>query len=119
MRLLVVDDNPYVRRLYETRARQRADVQVECADTIERALAFIRSALLPYDLIVCDEHLGRRTPDADGVALVQRLSELDLPVALITDGIASASGLGPNVRVLMRPVGLDELIAVSQTLGPW
>jgi DNA-binding response OmpR family regulator len=116
VRFLVIDDNPFVRRLYQMRARQRADVHIDCAESYEAGLALIASSKAPYHLVVCDEHLGRLA-HADVSAFLRSLSSLELPVALITDGVATFQQVGPNVRVWMRPVGLEELVAHAAS-GP-
>ena len=117
VRLLIVDDNPFVRRLYETRGRQRADVFVDLAPSPAVALALIAAQPDVYDLIVCDEHLGVRAVAADGVAFVQKLARLNLPVALVTDGPPPTKELvGSRLRIVMRPAGLEELIETARAL---
>jgi two-component system, NtrC family, response regulator PilR len=65
-RLLVVDDEPDLRTLYElTLVREGYDV--ECAATVTEAWALL--ALQPYDLLITD----MRLPDGSGMDLLARL----------------------------------------------
>ncbi|MCB1982647.1 MAG: response regulator, partial [Rhodoferax sp.] len=65
-RLLVVDDEPDLRTLYElTLVREGYDV--DCAGSVTEAWALL--ALQPYDLLITD----MRLPDGNGMDLLARL----------------------------------------------
>ena len=70
-RLLVVDDEPDLRTLYElTLLREGYDV--ECAATLEEGWALLQShGAAPYQLVITD----MRLPDGSGLDLLRRMEE--------------------------------------------
>jgi len=78
-RALVVDDEPDIRELLEI-TLTRMDLEVVCAENLERAYAVLESAA--PDLCLTD----MRLPDGSGLDLVRELARRhpDVPVAVIT-----------------------------------
>ncbi|MDQ2779682.1 MAG: response regulator, partial [Pseudomonadota bacterium] len=70
-RLLVVDDEPDLRTLYElTLVREGYDV--ECAGTVEEGWTLLTQGRAPrFDLVITD----MRLPDGTGLDLLRRLDE--------------------------------------------
>jgi len=109
-RLLVVDDEPFLRDAIAASLRFLG-FDVAAAATGQDALRLARAE--PYDLIVLDVML----PDLDGFAVVRRLRAEDnrLPVIFLTAKDAEADkvtglSLGGD-DYMTKPFGLEELAA--------
>ncbi len=78
-KVLIVDDEPHLRLLYETELR-RAGFETMAAATAEQGLEFVD--LMRPDLVVLDI----RMPGMDGVECLQRILDRDntIPVVLNT-----------------------------------
>ncbi|HXP31541.1 MAG TPA: response regulator transcription factor [Stellaceae bacterium] len=109
IRILVVDDEPAIRRFLRTSLTAQGYHVIE-AETGEGALAAMRGAV---DVLVLDLGL----PDSDGFALIRRLREggSDVPIIVLSSradesGKVRALDLGADDYVT-KPFGMDELLA--------
>ena len=116
-RLLVVDDEPDLRTLYElTLVREGYDV--ECAGSVEEAWAMLTQSA--YQLLITD----MRLPDGSGLDLCRRvranptLKQMPL-IALSADAlpehIARALQTGFN-HYLVKPLQIQRLLSSLATL---
>lgn len=112
-RVLVVDDDPAVRFIFEALLRESGYV-VETAEDGRQAAA--RLAASPFDVVVSDI----RMPDMDGIQLLTEVRgrDLDLPVILVTGGpgldtAMKAVELGA-FRYLLKPVDSATLLATVE-----
>jgi DNA-binding response OmpR family regulator len=110
MRVLVLDDDPDVRRSV-ARFLRHAGYVVDEADDL--ATADEKLAITEYDAAVLD----RTVPGGDSIDLLARLraSGGDVPVVFLTglDGVpARVEGLGAGADdYLVKPFAMDELVA--------
>jgi DNA-binding NtrC family response regulator len=112
-RVLYVDDQPELRRLFRRNLTRAGHVVVEAPNACA-ALDLVQQ--LSFDVVVSDV----RMPDMSGIELLQALAELepDLPVVLTSgspDVVAplEASDLGA-FAYLVKPVSLE---AMRETVG--
>jgi two-component system, OmpR family, KDP operon response regulator KdpE len=110
LRILVVDDEPPIRRFLRT-ALSAQDYRVEEAGDGEAALDFLKRN--PVDLVVLDLGL----PGMDGLAVVRRLRESGhaVPIIILSSrddeaGKVAALDLGADDYV-SKPFGMEELSA--------
>jgi two-component system, OmpR family, KDP operon response regulator KdpE len=110
LRVLVVDDEPAIRRFLRTSLRAEGYDLVE-AETGEAALAECRRRA--PDLVMLDLGL----PDIDGLDIIRRLREAGsaVPIIVLTSrgdeaGKVEALDLGADDYVT-KPFGVDELLA--------
>jgi EAL domain-containing protein (putative c-di-GMP-specific phosphodiesterase class I)/ActR/RegA family two-component response regulator len=118
LRLLVVEDNPTMLKLFGTALSQTNDV-VLTASGAEATEALYG---LPFDAIITDIML----PDFDGIELLKiiRSSDLDVPVIIVTghpsvETAARAMELGA-LRYLVKPVdvvALDSVVRQVTAMG--
>jgi two-component system, OmpR family, KDP operon response regulator KdpE len=111
-RILIVDDEPAIRRLIR-RAVERAGHSVEEAATAAEALAHARRE--GCELVLLDLGL----PDRDGLELVPLLKAMDRAVIVLTardetEEKVAALDLGADDYVI-KPFDTDELIARIRT----
>lgn len=119
-RILIVDDEPYIRRALRRVLSTRHEVEI--ARDGAQALEMLERDSVGFDVILCDVVM----PGISGLDMVQVISErwpeLRERVVFITGGVFSAEAeallqSGPN-PVLRKPVGPRELVnAVEQVLG--
>ena len=106
--LLVVDDEPHARDIYELTLTSAGFDVVTAVDGRD-ALARVEDRL--PDLAVTDLHM----PNVDGDELARRLRSRHpgLPVVLVTSDPAAAAGLDSSLfhAVLAKPVDPDALVA--------
>src|SRR2546423_1781929 len=108
LRVLLVDDSPFVRRTYGDSLARRG-FEVDCAASAAEGLVHLSSG--PYDAIVSD--IGM--PGMNGIELLQavRAVDLDVPVVLMTGGptleTATQAVEYGAYRYLSKPLRLDEL----------
>jgi two-component system cell cycle sensor histidine kinase/response regulator CckA len=109
--ILVVDDEPAVRRFASRVLREAGYAVEEAADGMD-ALSLIRSGAVEFDAIVSDIVM----PRMNGVELLQLLSQERprLPVILIS-GYGSdqlnGRGIAPPCGVLAKPFSPELLLA--------
>ena len=115
-RILVVDDDPLIRRQLEDLFRQRG-YQVDAAGDAPEALQFLEAN--DYVLAVVD----LRIPGTDGLSLTRQIHERwsDLGVIIIT-GYASIRGAVEAIRqgakaYVTKPVDGAELLKKIAALG--
>ncbi len=91
MRLLCVEDNPDDVELCElalSRAAPERDWQLE---RVEDAEGMLQALARPFDLVLCDYHLPRFSPQA-ALALLQR-QERQLPLVVVTRAIGEQAAV--------------------------
>jgi DNA-binding NtrC family response regulator len=109
-RILVLDDDPFVRRAMVRAASRRNDVTLEVVGTPDEIRDRLASAHEPFDLVVCDYRLtidGERTTST---RLVRELAARRIPVVVMTGDLESAGEVADLPQV-EKPLLLDELIA--------
>ena len=121
--LLVIDDDAQIRRVY-TRTLGR-DFAVECAYDVASALAIIdaraQKGVAPFDVVLCDLHLGATSGRDFYDELSRRSDELRDRVVIITGlpatrGDVFADALGD--RYILKTAKLDELRETLLRLVP-
>ena len=119
-RLLVIDDEPDLRTLYElTLLREGYDV--ECADSVEEGWALLQArGPLGYQLVITD----MRLPDGNGLDLLRRMDEAGRrEKAIIITAYGSAENAVEALKAgaydyLTKPVDLRQFRAVvASALG--
>lgn len=118
-RILIVDDDPNVRRLVSLALTEDSPYEVYAVSSGEAALLHISRH--PVDLLFTDI----RMPGMDGLDLVQRVRELDLSIAVIVFTVSPAD-LGPERAaelkidcLLEKPVSAERMrLAVDLLLDP-
>lgn len=110
LRILIVDDEPPIRRFLKT-ALGAQDYRVEEAGDGETALEFLKRN--PVDLVILDLGL----PGMDGLEVIQRLREegSTMPIIILSSrddeaGKVAALDLGADDYV-SKPFGMEELSA--------
>ncbi len=110
-RLLVVEDDPRQRRLYEQQVPSwRPTVKLQLArDGFE---GLLKAGQFQPDLILCDLQM----PGMDGFRMVEALrqdatllAEIIVITALGEGAIRERGGLAPDLQVLVRPVPLAQI----------
>lgn len=110
-RILVVDDEPDLRTLYEL-ALLREGYQVDVADTLAQAQALLDQH--PVDVLITD----MRLPDGLGLALIQRLRSQHRPErCVVITAYGSAENAVESLKAgafdyLTKPVDLRQFRAV-------
>jgi CheY-like chemotaxis protein len=116
MTVLVVDDEPAVRRLVH-RALRESGVEVLEASDGEAALQLIQDIELPLDLVVTDIAM----PRIDGRVLAEVLSVFrpEVPVLAMSGHPANAGNTRSDRRVplLQKPFTVPELRAAMDSAG--
>lgn len=119
-RILVVDDEPDLRALYEI-TLMRAGYQVFTAEDMEGARALLRSQ--QFDLLITD----MRLPDGLGLELLEQLNAAHRPErALVITAYGSADNAVRALKAgafdyLTKPVNLDQfrrVVAAALQAGP-
>ena len=123
MRVLVVDDDRFQRRVAMTMLRDLGIQHIEEADNGTTALTKLRSADRPFDFALCDLEM----PGMDGVEFLSQLgtdqpgmavflaSSMDRPLIAAVETMAASSGL----RVLggmQKPLTRDALARALKVL---
>jgi DNA-binding response OmpR family regulator len=113
--VLVVDDDPYIRRLV-TVVLEHHGLVVLAAHDGERALALVDE--LPIDVVLLDVYM----PILDGPGFVAALREkrVDLPI-IVMSGVLGASVWARSVdaaAVLFKPFSMSELLEVVEVALP-
>lgn len=108
-RILILDDDPMIRRALERLAGDRGDLILDAVGTPDELHA--RIAAHRYDLIVCDYRLDD-TRKETSASLVTELATRGLRVAVVTgSSLLIEADLG--VPVLEKPVRLEELVTLA------
>ena len=121
LRVLVVDDDPDLLRLYATQLKRwpmQPDVTV--MDNAIAALLVIGRA--PPDLLIADLHM----PGVDGFSvlrILQRTPELANVKIVVVSGldpaaIADRGGIAPGIELLPKPIPFGRLLEIASTLQP-
>ncbi len=111
-RILVLDDDPLLRRALTRVASSRDGVDLDAVGTTAEVLERLEAGDR-YDLIVCDYRLridGRNTTSAE---LVRELARRGLPVAIMTGDLDTLAPDLAGVRLLEKPLRLDDLLAAA------
>jgi DNA-binding response OmpR family regulator len=106
--VLVVDDEPLVRRFVSTILRRQGWSVLEAADA-GAALAIADAG--PLDLLVTDYEM----PEISGVALARllRTHDEDLPVLMVSghpDAAGAMQGLDGRTAFALKPFAAEELV---------
>ncbi len=107
-RILLLEDDALVRRVFRRSASRRTDLVLETVETAREVRERVASPP-PIDLVVCDFALdGETGTSAD---LVRELHRARIAVVLLTGYPRDAiEELGLRVPVYTKPVTLDELL---------
>jgi DNA-binding NtrC family response regulator len=117
-RVLVIDDDPAVRRAFEL-ALKGLELDIELADSGEAGMAAFEAA--PPDLI----YLDLRMPGMNGVEVLRAVRErgFEGPVIIVTafhreffDDLVAARRDGVEFDVLQKPVERDQIIKVTRAI---
>lgn len=115
-RILVVDDDADVRRVYTTVLRQRYEVE----EVSGGAAALERLAEDPFQLVILDLHM----PEVDGFAVLDQLAHKaaknrDIPIIVVTadgtDESRSRALRSRSVYLLCKPVPIRVLASLVET----
>lgn len=110
-RILVLDDDPMIRRVLERVSRRREDVALVTVGTPEEVLAHVAEHEL--DLVVCDYQLRIGTRSITCAPLIAELRERGMNVAVMT-GDARAIRHDLGVPILEKPLQIADLLALLQ-----
>ncbi len=118
LRVLVLDDNPFVRRTLENRAYRRADVLLETFARADALLARIDALAADdpdsVDLVVYDGEMEEQKLSASSALLVDELLERKVPLLLL---VVDRSCLVVPRRGVLRceaPVSFDEIVTLAR-----
>jgi DNA-binding response OmpR family regulator len=111
--ILVVDDEPALCALVARMLREAGYLVVTACDG-EAGWELVTSAAESFDLVVTDSRL----PGISGLELVQLLREHSptLPIIHLTGSLRSDIGFPSNVRTLLKPFDLSQLIPTVREL---
>lgn len=116
--ILIVEDDPMVRRLLVRHFQKKYAVVQESADA-EQALVVFRDADTQFDVVVTDVHL----PGMTGVDMATRIREIrhDQPIVFVTgdvdEELARRALEGGSAGYLLKPFEFFELdAAIKQAL---
>jgi CheY-like chemotaxis protein len=120
MKLLIIEDSPLVRRMYELAFSRREHDLVEAENGLE-ALDALAAASHPFDVILLDLQM----PDMDGAAFLRTVRRTalfqDIPI-VVTTSEPESSELLQEVRtlgieaVVRKPWKPQELLDVVQSV---
>ena len=110
--VLVVDDEPEVRRLLTRMLEEEAFAVVQAANGVEALEQCVR---YPIAVVVSDV----RMPRMGGYELSHRLAELQprIPVLLVTAWPEPEADTGEQARTLVKPFNTTEFIAIVRSLA--
>jgi CheY-like chemotaxis protein len=117
-RILIVDDDQFVRETLADLLEIEGYRPLQAADTLEALMILRQGALV--DVLVTDLTM----PGADGITLIRHARELrsDLPAILLTgyaEEVTSVTTMaGGNFHVLRKPVQTDRLVEQLELLMP-
>lgn len=120
--ILIVDDDPMVRRLLARHFQKKYEVVSEAADA-EQALVVFGERSAWYDVVVTDVHL----PGMTGVDMATRIREIrhDQPIVFVTGDVdaqlAKRALEGGSAGYLLKPFEffeLDAAIALALSAQP-
>lgn len=110
-RILVLDDDPMIRRVLERVARTRDDVTLLTAATPEEVLA--HTSEHPIDLVVCDYQLRQGNRSMTSAALLAELRARGVRAAVMTgDARGIPDDLG--IPVVEKPLQLADLLVLLE-----
>lgn len=124
MKILVVDDEDFALRVFETQLRGLGVREVVCCASAAAALARVAGAVPAFDLLFCDLNM----PEMDGVELLRQLAREGYQgIVVLVSGeddrtlqtvghLAAVRGLG-ILGALTKPVGLETLRQVLARAG--
>ena len=114
--LLIVDDDPILRRVLE-KAMQRRGYEVLTAENVEQAIVLANQHTPEYAVI------DLKMQGASGLTLVQYLHQLDNQTrTVVLTGYASIATAVEAIKLgathyLAKPANADEIIAASKNEG--
>jgi DNA-binding response OmpR family regulator len=112
-RILVVDDERVLCELVARMLRAEGYVVVTACDG-EAGWQLVTGTAEPFDLVVTDSRL----PGISGRDLVQLLRDHNpaLPIIHLTGSLRSATGFPSDVRTLLKPFDLPQLVPTVREL---
>ena len=121
LRVLVVDDDPDLLRLYATQLK-RWPMQPEVTVMDNAIAALLVIGRTPPDLLIADLHM----PGVDGFSvlrILQRTPELASVKIVVVSGldplaIADRGGIAPGIELLPKPIPFERLQEIASTLQP-
>lgn len=113
VRLLVLDENPFVRRFIEHVARPHIDASVISVDTPVALVCEALERRAQLDLVICDTHAARLDEGSTTLAALSLVTRIELTAAVITDR-AFQGYVPPEVLVLYRPVQLSLVMDLAR-----
>lgn len=110
MRVLMVEDDPRVRSLFEAWCRKLEWRACVMADAPEFLAAFAADPSA-FDLLIVDHEL----PSSTGLNVISsiRRHRQDVPIIYVSGGLVDAPENDPHVRLLRKPFALEQLAATA------
>jgi DNA-binding response OmpR family regulator len=115
-RILVVDDDPHIRRLVSLALTE--DTSYEVSDVSSAEAALLHISRQPVDLLLTD----LKMPGMSGIELIQRVRQLDPGTAIVVFTI-SPEDVSPQLQselqidyVLAKPANAEQLRLTAMTL---
>ncbi len=110
-RVLLLDDDALIRRAWEHWC-ERNGIALTTAASAQAARAEI-AAQAPFDLIICDFHLGAAGDTS--AELVRELCAAGLPAVVLTAAPAKAAAvMGSGVPVLRKGIDLAAMLEAAR-----
>ena len=117
MHILVIDDEPFMRKLLERLLNDIGTGAISLAANGVEGLSIVGQSRAPIDLVICDLEM----PEMNGLEFVKTLrsqkniQSSDLPVLILTghsdeDSVRNAASLGIN-GYLVKPISRNLLEA--------
>jgi CheY-like chemotaxis protein len=110
-RVLVIDDEAGIRHVMRELV---AEIGVE-VDTVANGVEGLAQLTMhPYDVVISDYFM----PGLAGMKLLGRIRETapHVPVVLLTGSELIADSVPPDVVVLKKPIGVDQIL---ECMGAW
>ncbi len=113
-RILVVEDDPQLRKLYSSVLSVFGFRYVEYAKSGEEAIEKLSETRLPFDLVILDWHLGGEMDGMDVLYFIRRESRRIYTPVLISTGMTQLrhvkeSREGGMTDFLAKPFSVDQL----------
>ena len=115
MKLLVVDDEPHIRKGIIELLKEEEGFEISEAGSVTDALSYLRSE--QFDAVLCDNYL----PDGEGFDVLMALSGKDAPAFIMMTSfgnreLASKALKSGAYDYVAKPIRFDELLARLQRL---
>jgi PAS domain S-box-containing protein len=120
--VLVLDDEETLRMLLKEGLSAQGGLRVDCAGTVEEALAYVQRST--YDLLLCDLHLsagGFFVDGREGAGKILDAVKGQKPVVVYMSGDLIDFGQGKTPRgliLLQKPFRISEVLALFREVLP-